>query len=66
MKAIASSSKKPSKKNPVFKAQAFLDSADLARRIVEYRKSAKIYAQGDPTNHVLYIQNCRIKLSNVN
>jgi hypothetical protein len=43
-------------KVPVFDAQAFLDSAGVARSIVEYRKSQKIYSQGDPTNNVLYIQ----------
>ena len=53
-------------KNPAFKAQAFLDSAGLARRIVEYRKSQKIYSQGDPTNHVMYIQKGGVKLSVVN
>ena len=47
MKAIASSSKIRSKKNPAFNAQAFLDSAGVARRVVEYRKSQKIYSQGE-------------------
>ena len=55
-----------SKKNPAFNVQAFLDSAGVARRIVEYRRSQKIYSQGDPTNNVLYIQKGGIKLSVVN
>jgi CRP/FNR family cyclic AMP-dependent transcriptional regulator len=38
----------------------------LARRIVEYRKSQKVYAQGDPATSVLYIQKGGIKLSVVN
>src|SRR5580692_5377711 len=66
MMAVASSNKIRPKKNPTFKAQAFLDSAGLARRIVEYRGSQKIYSQGDPTNHVFYIQKGGIKLSVVN
>ena len=66
MKTIASSSKRRSKKNPAFNAQAFLDSAGVARRIVEFRRSEKIYSQGDPTKNVLYIQKGGIKLSVVN
>jgi CRP/FNR family cyclic AMP-dependent transcriptional regulator len=66
MKAIASSNKIRSQKGLGFSAQAFLDSAGVARRIIEYRKSQKIYAQGDPTNTVLYIQKGEIKLSVVN
>jgi CRP/FNR family cyclic AMP-dependent transcriptional regulator len=50
----------------VFDAQAFLDSAGVARRIVEYRKSQQIYSQGEPAKNVLYIQNGGIKLSVVN
>jgi CRP/FNR family cyclic AMP-dependent transcriptional regulator len=50
----------------VFDAQAFLDSAGVARRIVEYRKKQKIYSQGEPARNVLYIQNGGVKLSVVN
>src|SRR6202162_3701576 len=53
-------------KMPVFDAQAFLDSAGVARRIVGYRKSQKIYSQGEPAKNVLYIQEGGIKLSVVN
>jgi CRP/FNR family cyclic AMP-dependent transcriptional regulator len=53
-------------KVPVFDAQAFLDSAGVARRIVEYRKSQKIYSQGEQAKNVLYIQKGGIKLSVVN
>src|ERR1035437_5687040 len=66
MKAIASSSKVRSKKSPAFNAQAFLDSAGVARRVVEYQKSAKVYSQGESANDVLYIQKGGIKLSVVN
>jgi len=66
MKAMASSSNVRSKNTPVFDVQAFLDSAGVARGIVEYRRSEKIYSQGDSTKNVLYIQKGGIKLSVVN
>src|ERR1700720_479019 len=53
-------------KVPVFDAQAFLDSAGVARKIVEYRKSQKIYSQGDPAMKVMYLQKGGVKLSVVN
>ena len=66
MKAMASASKIRSKKNPVFNAEAFLNSVGVARRIVEYQKAGKIYSQGDSTNRILYIQKGSVKLSVVN
>jgi CRP/FNR family transcriptional regulator, cyclic AMP receptor protein len=46
-----------------FKAQAFLDSAGIARKIVEYRGGEVIFTQGDPNESVLYIQKGGVKLS---
>jgi CRP/FNR family cyclic AMP-dependent transcriptional regulator len=46
-----------------FDAQAFLDSAGVARKIVEYRRGEVIFTQGDPSDHVLYIQKGAVKLS---
>ncbi len=70
MQVIASSNKtKPkikAKENRAFDAQAFLDSAGVARKIVEYRRSQQIYAQGDPATSVMYVQNGGVKLSVVN
>jgi len=66
MKVIARLSKIRSKKKPAFNVQAFLDSAGVARRIVEYGKSGKIYSQGDPTENVLYIQRGGVRLTVVN
>ena len=66
MKAITNSSKGQSKKKVRFNAQAFLDSAGLARKVVEYRRSETIYTQGESTENVLYIQKGGIKLSVVN
>jgi len=54
------------KKAYAFDVQVFLDSAGVARRIVEYGKSQKIYSQGEPAKNVLYIKKGGIKLSVVN
>jgi len=53
-------------KVPGFDAQAFLDSAGVARKLVEYRRSQKIYSQGDPATSVMYVQKGGVKLSVVN
>ena len=52
-----------SKRNGTFNVQAFLDSAGIARKIVEYRRAEVIFTQGDPCEHVLYIQQGGVKLS---
>jgi CRP/FNR family transcriptional regulator, cyclic AMP receptor protein len=46
-----------------FNAQAFLDSAGLSKKIVEYGRSEVIFAQGDPCDSVMYIQRGGVKLS---
>jgi CRP/FNR family cyclic AMP-dependent transcriptional regulator len=46
-----------------FNPQAFLDSAGIARKIVEYRQAEVIFTQGDPCASVLYIQKGGVKLS---
>jgi CRP/FNR family transcriptional regulator, cyclic AMP receptor protein len=70
MKEIARSNKTKSKiklkEKPAFDAQAFLDSAGMARKVVEYRRSQKIYSQGDPATSVMYIQKGDVKLTVVN
>jgi CRP/FNR family cyclic AMP-dependent transcriptional regulator len=48
---------------PPFAAQAFLDSADISKTIVEYEGSATIFAQGDPGDSVMYIQAGAVRLS---
>src|SRR6202521_4674231 len=53
-------------KSPVFDAQAFLDSAGVARKVVEYRSSQKVYSQGGPATSVMYIQKGGVKLTVVN
>jgi CRP/FNR family cyclic AMP-dependent transcriptional regulator len=52
-----------SKQKRTFNAQAFLDSAGIAKKIVEYRRAEVIFTQGDPCESVLYIQKGGVKLS---
>jgi CRP-like cAMP-binding protein len=54
------------RKKHAFDAQAFLDSAGVAKQVMEYRRSEKIYSQGDPTRGVKYIRSGGVKLSVVN
>jgi CRP/FNR family transcriptional regulator, cyclic AMP receptor protein len=46
-----------------FDAQAFLDSAGAARRVLHFPRNAVIYTQGEPADSVLYIQKGNVKLS---
>ena len=54
-----------SNKTP-FDAQAFLDSAGVSKNVVEFRRKATVFAQGDPAKTVMYIQQGGVKLSVVN
>ena len=49
-----------------FDAQAFLESAGVARKIVEFPRRTTIFAQGVPAKTVMYIQEGGVKLSVVN
>ena len=66
MEATASSCRSKFNKKHTFNAQGFLHSAGVARRVVEYRSSLKIYSQGDPATSVMYVQIGGVKLSVVN
>jgi CRP-like cAMP-binding protein len=46
-----------------FNAQAFLESAGLAKTSVQYARAATIFTQGDPCEHVMYIRSGAVKLS---
>ena len=46
-----------------FNTQAFLDSSDVAKTRVEYRRGETIFTQGDACEDVLYIQTGGVKLS---
>ena len=52
-----------STKRPAFNAQAFLDSAGVAKTIAEYGREETIFTQGDVCQHVMYIQEGGVKLS---
>jgi CRP/FNR family cyclic AMP-dependent transcriptional regulator len=70
MQAIANSGKTKSKtklkEEDSFDAQTFLDSAGVARKVVQFRKSQEVYSQGDPAEAVMYLQQGGVKLSVVN
>jgi CRP/FNR family transcriptional regulator, cyclic AMP receptor protein len=62
---------KPSKRsrsngNKPFNAQDFLDSAGVARKVVEFHNKQTIFSQGDPCKNVFYIQKGGVRLSVVN
>jgi CRP/FNR family transcriptional regulator, cyclic AMP receptor protein len=67
MKTIRRSTKSlakiASKQEPAFDVQSFLDSAGAARTIVEFKRKAIVFSQGDTTNSVMYIQKGGVKLS---
>ena len=58
---------KKTRTNPVakrgFDAQAFLDSAGIARKVKECAQAEVVYVQGDAAASVIYLQNGSVKLS---
>jgi len=65
MRAETSNRSRADAKN-AFDAQDFLDSAGVARKVVEFKRKETIYSQGDPGKEVLYIQKGGVRLSVVN
>jgi CRP-like cAMP-binding protein len=53
-------------KVPVFDAQAFLDSAGVARKVRALKEAEVIYSQGDDATSVIYLQEGGVKLTVVN
>jgi len=49
-----------------FDVQLFLDSAGLGRKLAKFRGKETVFAQGDPANNVMYIQEGGVKLTVVN
>jgi len=49
--------------NLPFNPQAFLESAQIPKTIVQYARGDAIFTQGDTSEHVLYIQSGGVKLS---
>jgi CRP/FNR family transcriptional regulator, cyclic AMP receptor protein len=48
---------------PAFSAEAFLNSAGVAKRVVKYARDETIFVQGETCEGVLYIQTGGVKLS---
>jgi CRP/FNR family cyclic AMP-dependent transcriptional regulator len=53
----------PTKRKRSLDARAFLDSAGLGKRVVTYRRKQVVFSQGDPCQHVMYVQSGAIQLS---
>src|SRR5665213_439624 len=66
MEATMRTTKSKSYKRQALNPQAFLDSANIQRRVQKFEESQEVYTQGDPATSVMYIQEGRIKLSVVN
>jgi CRP/FNR family cyclic AMP-dependent transcriptional regulator len=59
------SSPKLKQKDP-FDAQAFLDSAGVARKVKEVKRAEVVYAQGAAAESIIYLQSGGVKLTVVN
>jgi len=70
MRTIARSrsirSNKKLERKYAFDAQAFLDSAGVARTVTAFKRAEVVYAQGDAASGVMYLQRGGIKLTVVN
>jgi CRP/FNR family cyclic AMP-dependent transcriptional regulator len=53
----------PSSQEPSFNVHALLKSAGVAGNLTTYRRAEAIFTQGEPCDHVLYLQHGFIKLS---
>jgi len=53
-------------RRPAFDVKLFLDSAGLGRKVAKFRGQETVFAQGDPANNVMYIQEGGVKLTVVN
>jgi CRP-like cAMP-binding protein len=63
---VRRSAKKADSRSPAFDAQSFLDSAGLGRKVGKFRRKETVFAQGDPAQNVMYIQEGGVKLTVVN
>jgi CRP/FNR family cyclic AMP-dependent transcriptional regulator len=52
----------PKTKRPL-DARAFLESAGLGKRVVAYKRKQVVFSQGEPCEHVMYVQSGAIQLS---
>jgi CRP-like cAMP-binding protein len=58
--------RKANSRSPAFDVQLFLDSAGPGRKITKFCGNETIFAQGDPSMSVIYIQAGGVKLTVVN
>ena len=65
-KATAKKTKTTLRNKFPFDLRAFLETASATRKIIKFRKSEKIYSQGDSAKGVKYIQEGGVKLSVIN
>ena len=63
LQVVSKGSLMSTKSKRPFDAQVFLASAGVSRKIIEYPRGTSIFTQGDPCDHVLYIQKGNVKLS---
>jgi CRP/FNR family transcriptional regulator, cyclic AMP receptor protein len=49
-----------------FDVKKFLDSTGLGRKVAKFEKKERVFAQGDPAEHVMYVQEGGVKLTVVN
>jgi CRP-like cAMP-binding protein len=52
----------PKRKRPL-DVKLFLESAGLGKRVVVYKRKQVVFSQGDPCDHVMYVQSGAIQLS---
>src|ERR1700740_1216389 len=64
--APESSNREKANANKGFNAQNFLDSAGVARKVMEFKRKEAIFSQGDPAKNVLSVQKGGVRLSVVN
>src|SRR3981189_2474794 len=65
-KVTAKKTKPTPRKTFLFDLRTFLHTAGAARKIFKFRKSEKIYSQGDLAKGVKYIQEGGVRLSVIN
>src|ERR1700686_2426845 len=63
---VRRSPQKANSRRSAFDVQLFLDSAGLGRKFEKFRGKETVFAQGDPAQNVMYIQEGRVTLTVVN
>ena len=51
------------KRKPPFNVDAFLDTVNGGRTILEYRKNQKVFTQGDAADSVFYLKDGKVKVT---